>query len=208
MTPRNESPTPSPDRWSRVFVVGGLVCGLACGWLLLPQLLYSEHPQPLSFAHCVHTEDMGMACDECHHFLPDGSFAGLPDTEGCALCHNEALGESAAEAALVQDYIQAGREIPWQVYSRQPANVYFSHAAHVHLAEIECATCHGPRQPIGPDTPLPPLQINRISTYSRNIWGPRIWGGGAESWQSMKMSDCSGCHARRGVTDHCLMCHK
>lgn len=189
----------------RFALAGGLATGLAAGWLLLPQLLYSEHPQPMNFDHAVHTEAGGMECAECHGFRADGSFTGIPPVGVCAGCHSEPLGESAAELFLVTEFVEPEREIPWLVYAQQPQNVYFSHVAHVRLAEIECAVCHGPR-----DTtqPLPPVEVNRISTYSRNIWGPRIAGGGPQPWDSMKMSDCSGCHARRGVQDHCLMCHK
>ena len=81
----------------------------------------------------------------------------------------------------------AGREIPWLVYARQPDNVYFSHAPHVKRAGIECRRCHGDH---GLSATTPVYQFNRISTYSRNIWGPRIAGGGPNEWDSMKMSDC------------------
>lgn len=159
----------------------------------------------MNFNHVVHTEDAGMACDGCHSFREDGSFAGIPGVEVCAACHDEPLGDSAAERRLVDEYVSPRREIPWRAYARQPENVYFSHAPHVRLAEIECRRCHGDH---GGTTTLRPFERNRISTYSRDIWGPRITGGGPEPWDSMKMSDCSGCHEERGVTSHCLMCHK
>ncbi|MBK9776275.1 MAG: hypothetical protein IPP62_07965 [bacterium] len=72
-------------------------------------------------------------------------------------------------------------------------------------AGLECRRCHGDH---GLSAATPVYQFNRISTYSRNIWGPRIAGGGPNEWDSMKMSDCVKCHAERGVRDHCLMCHK
>lgn len=190
---------------SRALFILGLAIGLAIGWLLLPEILYSEQEQPMSFNHAIHATDAEMACDDCHAFRADGSFAGVPATTLCADCHEEALGDSEAERRLVDEYIGAGVEIPWLVYSRQPQNVYFSHAAHVLLAEIECRRCHGDQ---GTSTVSPALETNRISTYSRRIWGPRISGGGSEPWDSMKMNDCSACHAERGVEDHCLMCHK
>jgi len=189
----------------RLAFAGGLAGGLALGWLLLPGLLYSHQEQPLAFNHAIHTADEGMACDECHPFRDDGSFAGIPPVTLCADCHEEALGESEAEARLIEAYLTPDLEIPWFVYARQPQNVYFSHAAHVTLAEIDCDRCHGPH---GATETLVPGQTNRISTYSRSIWGPRITGGGPSISDAMKMSDCSDCHARNGVQDHCLMCHK
>lgn len=190
---------------SRFALLGGLCAGLAAGWLLLPECLYCSRPQPMDFNHLVHTDEGGMECVECHDFRADGSFAGIPSVSVCADCHQEPMGDTTLEAVLVEDFIEPGREIPWLSYSRQPGNVYFSHIAHVKLAGIECRRCHGD---MGRTTSLDPVEINRISTYSRRIWGPHIGGGGPESWDSMKMNDCSGCHAKHGVKDHCLMCHK
>lgn len=190
---------------SRFAFVAGLIGGLAAGWLVLPDHLYCLHPQPMEFNHVVHTDDAGMECVDCHAFRDDGSFTGIPAVAVCADCHAEPMGESTEELFLVEEYIEPGREIPWLVYSRQPQNVYFSHIAHVKLSEIECRRCHGDQ---GRAETLPPLEINRVSTYSRRIWGPRISGGGPNPWDSMKMNDCSACHAQNGVQNHCLMCHK
>lgn len=191
--------------FARFAFLGGLCAGLAAGWLLLPEYLYCSHPQPMDFNHLVHTDEGGMECGECHAFRADGSFAGIPTVSMCADCHEEPMGDTLAEALLVEEYVLPGREISWLSYARQPENVYFSHIAHVKLAEIACERCHGD---MGRTTSLDPVEINRISTYSRNIWGPHIGGGGPEPWDSMKMNDCSGCHAEHGVKDHCLMCHK
>lgn len=191
--------------WVRFAGLFGLAGGLGVGWLLLPALLYSQQPQPLDFNHALHTEDEGMTCADCHSFRADGSFAGVPGVAVCVDCHEEALGDSPAELQLVETYVTPGLEIPWLVDARQPQNVTFSHAAHVRLAEIACEQCHGPR---GSMTTAPLHETNRISTYSRSIWGPRIAGGGPQAWNSMKMSDCSNCHAARGIRDNCLMCHK
>ena len=183
----------------------GLAAGLVAGWVALPALLYGRQEQPLTFNHRVHVEAAGMACEDCHGFAADGSFAGIPAVGSCADCHGEVQGETEAERRLVEEYVSEGREIPWLVYARQPDNVYFSHAPHVRRAGLECRRCHGDH---GQSETTPTYQYNRISTYSRNIWGPRIAGGGPNEWDSMKMSDCVRCHAERGVRDHCLMCHK
>lgn len=90
------------------------------------------------------------------------------------------------------------------VYARQPDNVYLSYAPHAKRAGLECRRCHGDH---GLSAATPVYQFNRISTYSRNIWGPRI-AGRPQRVDLMKMSDCVKCHAERGVRDHCLMCHK
>ncbi|MBU2690674.1 MAG: cytochrome c family protein [Candidatus Eisenbacteria bacterium] len=184
----------------------GLLGGLALGWLWLPAVLYERIEQPLSFNHALHTgEDVGLTCEECHSFRDDGSFTGIPGIENCMGCHEAPIGESKDEIELAGSYISKGLEIPWLVYSRQPENVYFSHAPHIHLAKLECRRCHGDH---GTTETLRPFERNRLSTYSRDIWGHRISGGGPDPWSSMKMDDCEDCHKDKGVDDCCLNCHK
>ena len=60
--------------------------------------------------------------------------------------------------------------MPWLVYARQPDCVFFSHAAHIYGAEMECRTCHGD---IGTSESLKPYEENRITGYSRDISSKR-----------------------------------
>lgn len=184
----------------------GLLCMLAIGWLVFPLALYETLEQPLQFSHKTHTgEAVGMTCEDCHTFRTDGSFSGIPPAENCAGCHSEPQGTSAAEKELFHKYLSENREIPWLVYSRQPQNVYFSHIQHVKMAEIKCERCHGPH---GQSESLRPFQRNRISGYSRDIWGQSISGVSRAPHDGMKMDDCADCHAQRGTVDSCLLCHK
>ena len=84
------------------------------------------------------------------------------------------------------------REVPWQVYSRQPENVYFSHAAHVKLAHLGCRQCHGAQ---GESGALVPARVDRISGYS-----------GSPDFQNMDA--CEDCHRRHGAANSCLACHQ
>lgn len=183
----------------------GLAAGLAGGWVVLPRALYSREEQPVQFSHKVHTgEAAGMSCEDCHSLSADGRFSGLPKLESCAGCHAEPMGETKEEKQFVENYVKPGKEIPWLVYSRQPENVYFSHAPHVKLANIKCEQCHGDH---GTTDRLRPLERNRLSTYSRDVEGPivRVANRGRTG---MKMTDCSECHHARGVEESCLTCHK
>jgi hypothetical protein len=183
----------------------GLAMALIFGWYLFPKILYSSTPQPLQFSHKVHAVDGAQACEECHAFRDDGSYAGIPALEKCAACHSAALGTTKAESLLVADFVLPGREIQWKRYARQPANVYFSHAPHVRLAKIACERCHGPQ---GSSDTLRVVQVDRISGYSRDLWGPSEIRLRAHEWDGMKMTDCSDCHHRRGIEESCLDCHK
>ncbi len=185
----------------------GVAAALAAGWAGFPYALYERRPQPLEFNHAVHTgEKGGMKCEDCHVLRDDGSFAGIPAVENCSGCHAQPLGTTQAEKVLVEKYVTPNREIPWEVYSRQPENVWFPHAPHIRLAKLDCAECHGDH---GKTTRLRPFERNRVSGYSRDIWGPsisRIATG--KRRPGMKMDDCVDCHREKGLAHSCMECHK
>jgi hypothetical protein len=185
----------------------GLVPALVLGWLGLPRLLYVGASQPLAFDHRLHTsERTGLSCEDCHSFRDDGTFTGIPRTATCAGCHSEPAGTSEDERRLVSDYVQAGREIPWRVYARQPDNVHFSHAAHVKRARIACERCHGAH---GTSEALRPYARDRITGYGRDLGGPALVRVGGSSRPGLTMSDCEACHKERGLgRTACLACHK
>lgn len=190
---------------SALFFVLGLGVMLGAGWAGLPKALYSSKQQPLQFNHKVHADKAGMECSGCHELRADGSFSGIPTVAGCAGCHTEAQGTTKAEALLVKDYVTPNREIPWLVYSRQPINARFSHSRHVTAAKLACETCHGSH---GKSTSLAPYEENRITGYSRKIWGSKLLRVNLQPGDGMKMSDCESCHERRGVHAGCLGCHQ
>ncbi len=190
----------------KVFFTAGLAAMLLVGWAGFPSALYRKVGQPIQFSHRIHTgEKVGLTCDSCHSLRDDGSFGGIPKTEQCATCHAQQQGSSSDEKVLVEQYVKPNREIPWLIYARQPENVYFSHAPHLKLAGIECERCHGPH---GKTDSLRPFQQNRISGYSRDIWGRRISGIRTGPSDGMKMNDCARCHEERGVKNSCFQCHK
>lgn len=201
--------------------IGLLVCFLIglggmlfAGWYIFPIVLYSEKSQPVSFSHVKHIEATGLECDECHGFREDGTFQGIPnmtsDSAGaCLNCHDdpEALqGDDPREVEFAKVYVDKGVEsIDWLVYSRQPPCVFFPHSVHVNKKEIDCMVCHGE---IAQGDRPPIYQENRITKYSRNIWGRNLSGLSKNSWDSMKMSDCGDCHDEQSASNACFVCHK
>ncbi len=196
-----------------LFFIVGLVASLVIGWVAFPSLLYSQKKQPIDFDHALHAGLVDNGCQSCHFFREDGSYSGVPRLAQCAECHMEANGHHPEEIRFVEEYLKPGREVPWLVYSRQPDCVFFSHAAHVKKAGMDCVTCHGP---IGESTGLKVYQQNRITGYSRDIWGQNIAGIKRTSWERMKMDDCAECHEKANVPsgsvqtqkDGCFVCHK
>lgn len=196
-----------------LFSIIGLVAGLLIGWVIFPKLLYSKKIQPVDFNHALHNEQVDNGCESCHIFREDGSFAGVPKLAQCADCHQEVQGDSPDEKTFVEEYVLKEKEVPWLIYSKQPDCVFFSHAAHVKKAKMECAICHGG---IGGSTSLKPYEQNKITGYSRDIWGKNIAGIKENSWDSMKMDDCAKCHEKatgrkssvQTDKEACFVCHK
>jgi len=184
----------------------GIACALFAGWVVFPHELYVERRQPLEFHHKTHAEKSGVAqCDQCHVLREDGAFAGVPTLEICAACHAAQMGTSRDEATLVNAYIKTGQPVPWLVYSQQPANVFFSHAIHVKRAGLACRECHSN---YGETDQVRVYEQNRISGYSRDIWGHSISRLRRAPGDGMKMSDCEDCHRQHHVEVGCLGCHK
>jgi menaquinone reductase, multiheme cytochrome c subunit len=193
------------NRGKLIFLAGFFVM-LAAGWFGFPRMLYQKTNQPIQFSHQVHTGDKaGMTCEDCHSFQADGRFNGIPSIGKCAGCHMTLLGNSAGEKVLVEKYVATNTEIPWLVYSRQPENAYFSHVQHVRIAKIQCERCHGPH---GASDTLRPYESDRLTGYSRDIWGHSLSRIHSEVWDGKKMDNCASCHEQQGVSNNCLLCHK
>ena len=196
-----------------LFFILGLIASLVVGWVIFPQVLYSQKKQPVDFSHALHNEEVEDGCESCHFFREDGTYSGVPKLAQCIDCHEEVNGEDPEEEKFVNEFVAKDREVPWLIYSRQPQNVFFSHAAHVIKGEMDCVTCHGH---IGESESLPVYEENRISGYSRDIWGKNIAGIKRNSWDRMKMDDCAECHRNENVNQNsvqtlrggCFVCHK
>ena len=194
-------------RGTAIFLLG-FAATLWAGWVAFPRALYTSAAQPINFSHKVHAgEKVGMACDDCHGIGEDGRFAGIPKLEKCSGCHAEPVTTNADEKILVERYVKPELEVPWLVYSRQPDNVAFSHAVHVKTAKLKCEKCHADHEKTDK---LRPYEQNRVSGYSRDIWGRSMIRVSAKpgSCPGMKMDDCARCHADNKVITSCLDCHK
>jgi hypothetical protein len=210
--PESKQPGESAAGPITLFFILGLVASLILGWVIFPQLLYSKKTQPVDFNHALHNELVEEGCESCHFFREDGTYSGVPKLAQCIDCHEEINGEDPEEEKFYTQYVAKGREVPWLVYSRQPDCVYFSHVAHVKMGEMDCVTCHGN---IGESESLKVYEQNRITGYSRDIWGKNIAGIKFNSWDRMKMDDCSECHQRNNVNQAsvqtekggCFVCH-
>jgi len=213
--PHSANENESSGGFILLFFIIGFALSMVVGWVIFPKVLYSKKNQPIDFNHAMHVELVQDGCESCHFLREDGSFSGIPKNQQCIECHAEIQGESEQEAIFVNDYILKDREVPWLSYSRQPDCVFFSHAAHIKGAKLDCVTCHGH---IGESQNTRPYEQNLITGYSRDIWGKNIAGLKKNSWDRMKMDDCAECHERSAALKHassvqtkrdaCFVCHK
>ena len=133
-------------------------------------------PQPIAFSHRQHA-GVGVACGECHEHATEGERAGLPNLEGCMVCHRFIQGKSPAIQQLVR-FAQAGKNPTWVRVYQVPDFVFFSHASHVN-ADVACATCHGP--------------VSEQDVLAKEI--------------STSMTTCMDCHLEQEVSNSCYLCH-
>jgi menaquinone reductase, multiheme cytochrome c subunit len=181
-----------------IVFLAGVLAALGAGWAGFPRVINRTQPQPVAFSHQVHADKASSKCDDCHSFRPDGSFTGIPTRDKCDACHAAPMGATAAEKNFIDRYVTPQREPEWLVYARQPENVYFSHSTHVKRGNLKCERCHADHGTTGT---LRPHQEDRISGYSRDIWG----GNGRPA---MTMDGCVACHRQEHREYSCLDCHK
>ena len=144
----------------------------------------SRPVQPLEFNHAVHAGAHQIACTDCHAGARDGVEAGLPSIQLCLSCHVRPQGDPPSQReARVRQIAAEGGPFRWVQVTRNPGHVYFSHRAHIHLAKMECADCHGDvaRWTEPPAEPDPEL---------------------------VDMGECMTCHRRRGASNECNVCHR
>ncbi len=124
--------------------------------------------QPIHYSHKIHAGANQIECKYCHSSARVSKHSGIPSLNVCMNCH-EYIGEYNGEEDLENGYTKdfytneikklynaVGWDEENQVYTgnTQPVKwirihnlpdfVYFNHAQHVQVAQIECQTCHGP----------------------------------------------------------------
>jgi cytochrome c551/c552 len=124
--------------------------------------------QPIHYSHKIHSGANKIECKYCHSSARVSKHSGIPSLNVCMNCHKniaEYNGEEDLENGYDRDfytneikklYAAVGWDEDNQVYTGKtqpvkwvrihnlPDHVYFNHAQHVEVANIECQKCHGP----------------------------------------------------------------
>lgn len=143
--------------------------------------------QPIAFDHALHLrvrlDDRALGCTDCHAGAESAPRAGLPAISTCLRCHMRPQGDKpSAKERRVRELAAAGG-VRWVQVTRNPGHVYFSHRAHVTIAELPCARCHGDVAAWN----APPTEPND---------------------ELERMSACLACHRARGAPTDCGTCHR
>ncbi len=139
---------PSTNTISRVSIFGGVILLVA---LVAGLAAFNESPyiteagvarvQPVPFSHKHHVGDDGIDCRYCHTSVEESSFAGIPPTKTCMICHIQIWADSPM-LEPVRESFRTGKSIQWTRVHNLPGFVYFDHSIHIHKG-IGCVTCHG-----------------------------------------------------------------
>jgi hypothetical protein len=98
--------------------------------------------QPVPFSHKHHVGELGLDCRYCHTSVENSSFAGVPPTQTCMMCHSQ-IWTNAAMLEPVRASYREDKSISWTRVNALPDFVYFDHSIHVDKG-VGCTTCHGP----------------------------------------------------------------
>lgn len=117
-----------------IVVVGLAACG---GDRIAP-------PQPIAFNHKLHAGDQKIPCTDCHAGAERGVRASLPGIGRCLACHMRPQGDKPnPREQAVRELAASRTPVKWTQITRNPGHVYFSHRAHVTIAQMPCGDCHG-----------------------------------------------------------------
>lgn len=126
--------------------------------------------QPIFFSHKVHAGLNQINCLLCHGSAWESKQATIPSLNMCMNCH-AAINDYRGERLEREDgtrvdpneeikklysytgydpakgkYTHEGRAVEWIRIHNLPDHVFFSHAQHVRVGQVQCQTCHGPVQ--------------------------------------------------------------
>lgn len=168
---------------ARALWVVAAIAAAAAAFLLARGPHQAASPaQPIAFNHALHLAGKPqLACRDCHPGAEREAAAGLPSLDRCLLCHIKPQSSRPQEQA-VRQLAARGGEFSWRQVTHNPGHVHFSHRAHVSIAHMPCATCHGD-----------------VATWTAPPTTPEA--------KLTSMEACVDCHRERGASTNCRSCH-
>ncbi len=142
----------------------------AYGWMMQIGVDQGYEPiQPIHYSHRIHAGENQIECQYCHSSAKESKHSGIPSLNVCMNCHMNIaeVAEDTYKQGMDEYGIDYNKEIEklyaavgwdpstrvytgntnpvkWVRIHNLPDLVYFNHAQHVTVGQIECQTCHGP----------------------------------------------------------------
>lgn len=181
----------------------------------------------IEFSHQTHVDSLGFTCTECHEAASRSTRTKdflVPDRDFCMDCHDDV-------------------EVPWRwsgkwkreenAISMPPAHLHFSHARHLEIDGVDCATCHPgvEAQDLATRENLPSMETcltchdgatapgacdtchvsgGRAPVRTRFASGLLVPDGHGPDWLKQHevaaerdLEQCASCHAQ----EDCISCH-
>ena len=168
--------------------------------------------QPVPFSHKHHAGDLGIDCRFCHASVATSSYAGMPDTQTCMICHSQIWKDSPVLEPVRASYAE-NKPLRWNRLNEEPEFAYFNHSIHINKG-VGCSTCHGrvddmpitwKAQDIEMDWCLschrhPAAALRPVADITQMDWshantpaeGAALMK--ARNIQTAHLTDCSACH--------------
>ena len=151
-----------------LFVVGGYF--VAKGAIGLGRQQGYQPTQPIYYSHKVHAGINQISCLYCHGGAWESKHAGIPSLNICMNCHrvinayekgpelHDEEGNKIDGTAEIQKLYRYAGYTPnpamawdptkatspeWVKIHNLPDHVYFNHAQHTRVGNVQCQTCHG-----------------------------------------------------------------
>ena len=134
--------------------------------------------QPVAFSHKLHAGTLELKCSECHPNPDPGERMSIAAASSCMQCHAE-IGVDRPEIQKLAAFAKNNREIRWARIYQIPADVMFSHKAHLAVGST-CKECHG-------------QVAERDRLYLEG---------------DISMGGCINCHKTKEASIDCIYCHE
>jgi cytochrome c551/c552 len=151
-----------------LFVMGGYFAGK--GAINMGRQKGYQPDQPIAFSHKVHAGLNQISCLYCHNNAWESKHAAIPSLNVCMNCHKvvneytkgptlyDAEGKEINGTAEINKLFKYAGFTPgpgavwdpskakspeWVKIHNLPDHVYFNHAQHTRVGNVQCQTCHG-----------------------------------------------------------------
>jgi hypothetical protein len=135
-------------------------------------------PERPAFSHRFHVVEKKLDCADCHADYEESDEAGMPFPEICEPCHSD-LDKGKPPLERASALFPPEGEPAWTLVTKLPEEVIFSHRVH-HEKKVECSECH--------------RGVSESEAVSSRL--------------AIGKPECMDCHARRGASNECAVCHQ